>query len=473
MVKQQAYSQRRPTLGLIPLPLRYMLCAALLWLLLPLPASAVEAPETIDPDASCATGECHTDIASLPHIHWSDFAEVGECETCHESDEGAHVFETDGSNENCLDCHDEIGEKMESAKMVHEAAEDGCIDCHDPHGGHTPARLVGIRSENLKSLCFDCHESEILDEEVKHGPAAEGACNLCHDPHASQNEALLLDKGVDLCGACHEEIAEGIKSAKIVHEPVEDGCVDCHNPHSGSHPLMLSGEKRMICNECHDDIVDIAENASVDHSPALTGDECLTCHTPHASNASPNLRMPERELCLSCHDKPVESGDTELMDMKTWLEENTQWHEPVTEDDCGSCHDPHGSNHFRILRDPFPAKFYNKFDLENFGLCFTCHEETLVLTEYTRNLTNFRNGNQNLHFLHVNREKKGRSCRACHEVHSSKSPLHIRASVPFGKWDMPINFEKMENGGSCAPGCHEDFDYDRKATDVADEEPKS
>ena len=69
----------------------------------------------------------------------------------------------------------------------------------------------------------------------------------------------------------------------------------------------------------------------------------------------------------------------------------------------------------------------------------------------------------NLHYLHVNRDKKGRTCRACHETHASNAEKHIRDSVPFGKggWELPIGFEKTASGGSCSPGCHKPIGYDR------------
>jgi len=37
----------------------------------------------------------------------------------------------------------------------------------------------------------------------------------------------------------------------------------------------------------------------------------------------------------------------------------------------------------------------------------------------------------------------------------------VRDSVPFGKWEMPIKFVKNETGGSCSPGCHKPYSYDR------------
>ncbi|MFC1781938.1 hypothetical protein ACFLZ8_06730, partial [Planctomycetota bacterium] len=95
-------------------------------------------------------------------------------------------------------------------------------------------------------------------------------------------------------------------------------------------------------------------------------------------------------------------------------------------------------------------------------LCFGCHEKTLVQTSTTEDLTDFRNGNQNMHFLHVNKESRGRTCRACHQTHASNQLKHIRESVPYGGWDLPINFSKTDTGGLCRPGCHMPKAYDRQ-----------
>ena len=53
--------------------------------------------------------------------------------------------------------------------------------------------------------------------------------------------------------------------------------------------------------------------------------------------------------------------------------------------------------------------------------------------------TSFRDGDVNLHYLHVNKAKRGRTCRACHSTHASKHNVIIRDSVPFGRWELPIN----------------------------------
>ena len=309
----------------------------------------------------------------------------------------------------------------------------------------------------------------MIEGEYTHGPAEQGECTLCHDPHASSNSTLLLAEGLELCGDCHDDVADQIESAEYVHDPVEDSCTECHNPHSGPRPKMLRAEKRQLCNECHDDVVEEAENAAVDHAPTVTKDECLNCHSPHASNNPANLRKPEPDLCLECHNKPLESGDTVLIDMQGLLLQKKEWHQPIREDGCSACHQPHGSANSRILKEPFPTGFYADFDPDLYALCFSCHEELAVTVQWTRTLTGFRDGDRNLHFLHVAKARRGRTCRACHELHASQNPLHIRDEVPYGKWMMPIDFEKTKTGGSCHPGCHEFKIYDSEAKDYRNE----
>jgi len=143
-----------------------------------------------------------------------------------------------------------------------------------------------------------------------------------------------------------------------------------------------------------------------------------------------------------------------LEDIQSLLETNEDWHGPVRAGNCVGCHSPHGGEEYRLLKRPYPATFYSPFDIANYSLCFSCHEEALVLEPETSTLTFFRDGTRNLHFLHVNREDRGRTCRACHEVHASPHPSHIRDTVPFGNYDLPLNFQKHESGGSCFPACH-------------------
>jgi predicted CXXCH cytochrome family protein len=185
------------------------------------------------------------------------------------------------------------------------------------------------------------------------------------------------------------------------------------------------------------------------------------------SDIAQNLIMEPMDLCMSCHDRAYKKRDGRgIADMDKLLTENTNHHGPIKQKDCSGCHNPHGSENFRILRYPYPSTFYLPFEAENYSLCFTCHEKTLVLDAKTTTLTNFRNGDQNLHFTHVNKPEKGRTCRSCHETHGSNYPKHIRETVPFGSWDMPVEFQKTETGGSCTTGCHQEKKYDRANRDM-------
>ncbi len=60
---------------------------------------------------------------------------------------------------------------------------------------------------------------------------------------------------------------------------------------------------------------------------------------------------------------------------------------------------------------------------------------------------------------------KGRSCKACHEMHAGPQANHIREKVPFGSagWMLPIEYTKYKDGGKCVVGCHAPKTYKRTA----------
>jgi predicted CXXCH cytochrome family protein len=193
------------------------------------------------------------------------------------------------------------------------------------------------------------------------------------------------------------------------------------------------------------------ENARVVHKPVAEG-RCAGCHAPHASNYKNHLKEGPKDvpLCFSCHKK-----------MEQQTKDSVYKHGPIQEGMCTPCHEPHAGNVAKDLKYKFEKTFYNPFDLEVYSLCFKCHKESVVLDKRTEYLTNFRNGDRNLHFLHVNRQK-GRTCLACHEVHMSSQRRHIRTFTPFGRWEIPINFAQTPTGGKCSANCHILKAYDRK-----------
>ena len=414
----------------------------------------VEKPQT--EQDTCITEECHAEHTSKPIIH--DPVSEGSCEACHETvNVKEHTYKlTDEEPGLCMQCHDEL-----SKKYVHSALNDGkCSQCHETHASENEFRLL---AKTVGEMCAECHEVTEGDTHV-HGPTSVGECILCHEAHESDHENRLT-MGLDqLCVFCHVTTKEELEGIEFVHEPTRDNCVGCHDPHGADNWKMLKAEAPDMCFSCHEEIQTTAQASKHQHNAVSEPGGCLNCHTPHASSVRPLLVDVPTTLCLTCHDKPQgQTIDKVLPAFIDQIKDKTYLHGPIKENDCGGCHMTHGSDHFRILAGEYPTGFYTSFDETKYELCFGCHERTLVRTSTTDDLTDFRNGNQNLHFLHVNKESHGRTCRACHQTHASNQLKHIRKSVPYGGWkDLPINFSKTDTGGLCNPGCHLPKGYDRQ-----------
>ncbi|MCF6283923.1 MAG: cytochrome C [Candidatus Hydrogenedentes bacterium] len=416
-------------------------------------AAAVEPPAIVEDPASCGTADCHPGVKDHKYLHAP--ARLDACTMCHEQVENKHEFLAIPSMpELCLSCH----EAVTDSPIVHAPVLEDCTQCHDPHGS---SQKMMLAFSDQKEMCFQCHDDSIMENEFKHGPASVGACTICHAPHSSKEEKLLREPTRDLWALCHGDLMEEMESAVHLHEPLKEGCTSCHNPHSGPGPRMLPGTTKEVCGQCHEDVVNVAINSTVRHGPMATEDACLHCHSAHSSSRAPLLKKAQIDLCLSCHDKEVQAPEATLQNMKVLLDKNSDWHGPIKTGNCDGCHLPHGGENFRMLKLTYPKKFYSPFDMAYYELCFSCHDPELVKRKETKTLTNFRDGKRNLHYVHVNKEERGRTCRACHEVHASSQRGHIRESVPYGKWDLPINFKKTKGGGSCQPGCHEEASYDR------------
>lgn len=421
--------------------------------------SAQDKPSELS-EQSCITSQCHSKIDKEKFVHGPIAA--GECGICHGespkhiNNPGKYKFgAVDDVSGKCYECHDKFPPK----EFTHSPLEDGeCTSCHNPHGSSYKFQLLSKGGE----LCFTCHDEGIVAGKYVHGPAAVGGCVACHDPHTADYQKNLKAEGPNLCYMCHTDKAEAIHNAEYIHKPVSEDCAGCHNPHAAEEQFMLTAKSPALCLDCHEDKKKELSAATVKHAALETDRNCLNCHDAHMSNIAKNLSMEPLDLCLSCHDREYKKPDGKnVSNIKKWLTENTDHHGPIKQKDCSGCHNPHGSENFRILRNPYPPTFYKPFAVENYNLCFSCHEKTIVLNPETTKLTNFRNGNENLHFTHVNKPIKGRTCRACHETHASNYPKHIREGVPFGAWELPVNFQKTETGGSCTPGCHKLKKYDR------------
>lgn len=419
--------------------------------------AAEPAPRPTEPlpaDASCLTAACHARFATARQVHSP--VGVGRCDACHEADAGNHTYPLKrAGNETCTFCH----ALNETGTHLHEPMEEpGCIGCHDPHAA--PGKFL-LPTNRVSQLCAKCHDLPL--QRFVHSPVAEGHCTLCHQPHRADNALLLRGgTGVDHCATCHNQMIDRLAEATYRHSPTSN-CFGCHDAHTSSHAYLLEQTVRDNCASCHPFVDEQARNAAVQHEAVTDDRSCANCHDPHGSSHPALLDQRENELCLACHNQTLKTPDGRRIENIQPVLQRAFLHGPVRDGDCGACHDVHGAPYTDLLTERFPETFYTAFDLQKYELCFSCHEADLVLHERTDRLTGFRDGDLNLHYVHVHREERGRTCRTCHAVHGSDQPRHMAQAVPFqgSDWMMPIEFERTDTGGRCAPGCHEPMHYNR------------
>jgi len=343
--------------------------------------------------------------------------------------------------------------------------------------------------------CLSCH-AQYAAKKVVHPPVKNGLCAACHVSTSPTSHAFeLAGDGKQMCRQCHGPR----DTQKVLHNPVSEGlCLFCHDPHASDNHARLRRTIFDTCTTCHpskriQDAAATTRHGALD--PSQNPLVCVACHDPHQSDHEKRLRdWPPMNVCFQCHDKVQQTPTGPIMDMKSWVEahpENEMRHGPVREGMCQKCHEPHGTDNWRMLRAGFPGDFYAPYRPDDtYGLCFTCHDRRLLETQRLAEkpvsnpdpqkdlawgerpegprllrggTTGFRNGDENLHFKHVDKIDKGRTCRACHDFHASPNPKHIKSLTKFGNWEFKLNYKKTTTGGSCWPGCHVERRYDRVA----------
>jgi predicted CXXCH cytochrome family protein len=446
-------------------------------------ASPQAAPPPTVRTPTCTEGGCHSDQTSYDFLHGP--AAAGFCSACHEyTDVQRHAFELKRTGADmCSFCH--MGKANLAGLVVHKPVQDEqCIGCHDPHGSN---RRFMLSATTNRQMCLTCHAPILEGRSAVHGPIREDDCLQCHVAHASIHENLLTQPQDQLCRSCHAAVFEPMIAARAaaaaapppapdepvgaagppgglyIHQPAEANCAQCHEVHASNHPQLLKDEPLPLCVSCHEPVRLAAANATVHHSAVTDNRACLNCHAPHHSPFAHLLTAEPLNVCMECHMQNIPREDgTVVASLAELAAPGAKLHAPIAQGDCTSCHSAHGGNHAFLLDQPFPRDFYHAFSRDDYGLCFECHDARLATEITTSDATRFRNGDRNLHFVHVTKQgDAARNCRVCHTVHASTRPALTRATTPFGEWNIPIEFQATNTGGSCAAGCHRAYRFDR------------
>jgi DmsE family decaheme c-type cytochrome len=266
----------------------------------------------------------------------------------------------------CQTCHDKpLGPAF--AQTQHAALPESCASCHTKIDEHFKAQSAGdasdlgpslkkVKAQQVTAICLSCHEKDNQGNfATSMHDRRNVTCTSCHSVHsfASVKAQLKTKNDSETCFTCHK--SERAKSMRTSHHPVREGkigCSSCHNPHDGSQPKMIKADS-------------------------------------------------VNELCYSCH---TEKRGPFLFE-----------HAPVRED-CVSCHEPHGSNHKRLLVNKLP------------NLCWNCHLTGSGHFGSGDNLSTEKGvpvapGGAPTGFPTVNSRFVEKNCKNCHtNLHGSNSP---------------------------------------------------
>jgi DmsE family decaheme c-type cytochrome len=231
----------------------------------------------------------------------------------------AGASEPSGPSAKCMMCHQVHHASM--ARTPHAVTADprnaGCIGCHGLSSRHAEDPSVrpdqvykgeGALSPELSSaVCLNCHDknAQLTLWATSRHPQADVACTGCHEIHANQPRVLGKRTQAGVCYTCHQ--AQRALVDRPSRHPIAEGkmtCSSCHNVHGSAGPKLV---RRDSTNDtCY--LCHAEKRGPFVHAHAPVTEDCGICHNPHGSNVAGmlNVRMPI--LCNQCHTPHVAGG---------------------------------------------------------------------------------------------------------------------------------------------------------------------
>jgi DmsE family decaheme c-type cytochrome len=215
------------------------------------------------------------------------------------------------SEADCLTCHEGAGGPA-FERSAHGKQTQSCGACHQRVGEHAAAQMAGqtdvpaptlksMKSREVNDTCLTCHEKNKQANYVSSMHDRRNvACTECHGIHSYKSNKAQLKTTTDTetCTKCHK--SERAKSMRASHHPVREGkmgCSSCHNPHDGARPKMLLADS--VNELCYQCHTEKRGPFAFEHAPVR--EDCITCHEPHGTNHPRLLTQKLPNLCWNCH----------------------------------------------------------------------------------------------------------------------------------------------------------------------------
>ena len=160
--------------------------------------------------------------------------------------------------------------------------------------------LKKLKANEINTTCLKCHEKA---NQANYLAACTRAATWPAPTATASTPSSRPGPAEDAadpetCFTCHK--SERAKSMRTSHHPVREGkmgCASCHNPHDGSRPKMLQADS--VNELCYKCHTEKRGPFLFEHAPVR--EDCVSCHEPHGSNHKRLLAQKLPNLCWNCH----------------------------------------------------------------------------------------------------------------------------------------------------------------------------